>query len=817
MLSNYIKVAIRQLMKNKTFSLINIFGLSVGVACCVLLTMFIEDEFAYEKQFKDHERIYRIYTTFIQDGSANEFPRISPPIAPGLGDVLPEVEMASRMVMAPDVTQHLVRYKDKQFFETNGQLVDSTFFDIFNYEFAEGDPATALDAPATVVLTQDLYSKIFGGDNGIDELVIINSGRSVDTFRVTGVLKKTPNKSHADASFFMSMHSEGWGDYVIAEDTWAWNNFVSGYLKLKPNTDVVALDRKINDILQQRAGEQLKGSGVQKELHLQAIDDIRLYSNFSKAFGDMGNGNITYIYILGSIGVFILLIACINFMNLTTAKAAQRAGEVGIRKSMGAYRSHLIRQFLGESFTIVAISLLLAVLLIYLTLPVVNHMTGKQLLLSNSNLLMIAGALAGIGLVTGLIAGSYPAFFLSAFEPARVLKGKALNSDGSATLRKALVVFQFVITITLISSIFIIQEQLDFIRNKPLGFNDVGAIMVPVRTREATNAFKTLEREFERIPGVKKVSGTSSLPSTPQFQDWSMYTEGSTQDKGVLNRVINVDEAYFETMGIGLVAGRELLFPTDTFSLRGTPVNKVIVNEASLREFKLDPAKAIGQKLYADWEVGKRVHEIVGVIKDYHHRSLHVPIVPTMFVLPASNDGYQYIVASTEGGNYQQISEKMKEAWGKVIINTPFESQPLTMSVEKQYEEDSRINTMLSVSTALAIIISCMGLYGLSIFVAERRVKEIGIRKVLGASVPGIVSMLSKDFIKLVAISFVLAVPVGWYLMAEWLKGFEYKIELGFMVFLLAGVVSFLIAWLTIGFESVKAALGNPVKALRSE
>ena len=816
MLSNYIKVAIRQLLKNKTFSLINIFGLSVGVACCVLLTMFIQDEFAYEKHFNDHDRVYRIYTQFIKDGSDESFPKVSPPITPGLADLIPEIETAARSVMPPDITQHLVRYKDKQFFEKNGLLVDSTFFDIFNYEFAEGNNETALDAPATVVITEELSKKLFGNNSGIDELLIINSGRSVDTFRVTGVLKTTAKKSHNDASFYMSMHSEGWGQFVLQEDTWAWNNFVNGYLKLRPGTDIAVIEEKIAKILNDRAGEQLKNAGIQKELHLQPLDDIRLYSNFSNSFGDMGNGSIKYIYILGSIGVFILLIACINFMNLTTAKAAQRAGEVGIRKSMGAYRSHLIRQFLGESFTIVAVSLILAVLFIFLALPLVNDMTHKQLTIGDTNLPLIAGALLLVGLVTGLIAGSYPAFFLSAFEPARVLKGKALNSDGSALLRKGLVIFQFVITITLISSIFIIQEQLAYIRDKSLGFNDKGVIMVPVRTQEATNAVKTLQQEFARIPGVVSVSGSSSLPSTPQFQDWLMYPEGSTYDKAILSRVVNVGEGYFKTLGIDIIAGRDVVFPTDTFSY-SVNYNKVILNEAAAKVYGLAPDKAIGEKLYADWDNGKRTHEIIGVIKDYHHRSLHLPIVPTMYVLPSGNNGYQYLVASTEGGGYKEVSAKMKEIWDRAIITTPFESQELSSSVEHQYEDDARINTMLSVSTALAIIISCMGLYGLSIFVAERRVKEIGIRKVLGASVTGIVSMLSKDFIKLVAISFVLAVPIGWYVMSEWLKGFEYRIELGFTVFVLSGIVSFLIAWVTIGFESVKAALGNPVKALRSE
>jgi putative ABC transport system permease protein len=817
MLSNYIKVAIRQLLKNKTFSLINIFGLSVGVACCVLLTMFIQDEFGYEKHFADHDRIYRIYTRFQNDTENMTFPGSSPPIAMGLGDLLPEVEVAARSVMPPNITQHLVLYKDKQFFENKGLLVDSTFFDIFDYEFVEGDRATVLDAPATVVITQDLSRKLFGDQSGIDEMVIINSGRSVDTFRVTGVLKKTMNKSHTDANFFLSMHSEGWGQYVLTADTWAWNNFVSGYLKLKPNTDLAAVEVKMAKILDERAGEVLRNAGTHKELHLQPIDDIRLYSNFSNSFGENNDGSITYIYILASVGVFILLIACINFMNLTTAKAAQRASEVGIRKSMGANRASLIRQFLGESFTIVAISLFLAVLMIFMALPLMNEITQKQLSISDTNLPMIAGALVVVGLVTGLIAGSYPAFFLSSFEPARVLKGKNLNSSGSTLLRKGLVVFQFVITITLISSIFVIQEQLTYVNDKPLGFSDKGVIMVPLRTREATNAFQTLRSEFERIPGVTKVGGTNSLPSTPVFSDWAMYPEGSTADKAILNRVVNVSEHYFETIGIELISGRNVMFPTDTFSFVN-PNNRVIANEACLKMYNLTPENAIGQKLYAELEPGqKRVHEIVGVIRDYHHMSLHQPIVPTIYVLPTSDAAHQYVVALTEGNNYQAVSSQMKEIWDKAINTTPFESQPLSSSIDKQYEQDDRVNTMLSVSTALAIIISCMGLYGLSIFVAERRVKEIGIRKVLGASVPGIVTMLSKDFIKLVGISFVIAVPIGWYLMGEWLSGFEYKIDLGIMVFILAGIVSFLIAWITIGFESVKAALGNPVNALRSE
>lgn len=815
MISNYIKVAVRQLLKNKTFSLINIFGLSVGVACCVLLAIFIQDEFSYEQSFKDHDRVYRIYSVFSKDGKTDVFPRTSPPIAMDLLDVLPEVEQATRSVDPPEVQQHLVRFGDRQFYEKKGVLVDSTFFDLFDYPFAEGDPSTALDAPATVVISEDLSNKIFAGKSALDELLIINSGRSTDTFRVTGVVKKTPAKSHLDASFYMTMKSEGWGEFILTQRTWAWNNFIAGYIKLRPGTDPAVVDKKLGELLNERAGEDLRNAGIHKELHLQSLNDVRLYSDFSTSFGDMGQGSIKYIYILGSIGVFILLIACINFMNLTTAKAAQRAGEVGIRKSMGAYRSHLIRQFLGESFTIVAVSLVLAVGLIFATLPIVNNITQKQLAIDGTNAILIVGALLVVGIITGLIAGSYPAFFLSSFEPARVLKSKNISGDGSSLLRKGLVVFQFVITITLISSIVVIQQQFGFIRDAKLGFNDGGVIMIPMRTGEASRAFQTLKTEYSKLPGVKSISGASSLPSTPLFQDWSMFPEGSTPDKGTLTRIVHVDEDYFKSLGIELVDGRDFTAPMDTFSY-SHPDNRIIVNEETLRNNGIDPQKAIGSKLFSEWEGVRRSHEIIGVVKNYHQLSLHEPIVSLGFVLPADR-AYSFMVVATEGASYQELVSKMEAGWKQVVLTTPFENMSLEESVKKQYENDDRMSTIMTASTVLAIIISCMGLYGLSIFVAERKLKEIGIRKVLGASVTGIVGMLSIDFIKLIAVAFALAVPLGWYLMNEWLSGFAYKINLGITVFVVAGLASFAIAWLTIGFESVKAALGNPIKALRSE
>ncbi len=816
MIKNYFTVAVRHLLKNKTFSLINILGLSTGIACCLLLSLYIQDEMSYEKHFNDHDRVYRMYTTFTKDGNPEKFPRTSPPIAMDLIDEVPEIETATRMLTPPEVAIHLIRYNDKTFFEKNGVLVDSTFLDVFPYELKEGDRQTALDQPATVLLSEKLSNKIFGNKSPIDESLIINSGRSVDTFKVTGVIRQTNYHSHADADFYMSMRSQGWGEYVLTERTWAWNNFVGSYVKLKAKASPASVEAKLPALLDKYAGTDLKNAGLKKELGLQPLDDIRLYSDFSDTFGDTGSGGIVYVYILGSIAVFILLLACINFMNLTTAKAAQRANEVGVRKSMGANRGTLVRQFIGESMTVVFVSLIIAMILVAATMPLINDVTSKQLTINSTNVFFIVAAMIVVGLVTGLLAGSYPAFFLSAFEPARVLKNKSLNSDGSRWLRQGLVVFQFIITITLISSIIIVQQQLKYIQDKPLGFQKEHVVMIPLRTDETTRNFVTLKNEMKRIPGVKEVSATTSMPSTTVFRDFALYAQGSTPDKGVLHRVVNADEDYFKVLNIKMLAGRDFVAEKDTFNF-GDNDNRIIVNEASLKVFNIDLANAVGSSIYSDFGNGPRKHEIIGVVEDFHQFSLHQPIGPMLFLIPSDRSSYIFMTAAIDGNNYQNTLSQMKEAWGKVNTNTPFEHEFLTESVKKQYESDSKISLMLTWSTGIALVICCLGLYGLSVYVAERKLKEIGVRKVLGASVPNIVGMLSKEFIKLVVIAFVIAVPLGYYAMNTWLENFAYKIELGYAVFILAGVISFLIAWLTVGFESLKAAMNNPVNALRNE
>ncbi|HEY0771985.1 MAG TPA: ABC transporter permease, partial [Sphingobacteriaceae bacterium] len=506
---------------------------------------------------------------------------------------------------------------------------------------------TALDAPATVLLSEKLSEKIFGSRSPIDEMLIINSGRSSDTFKVSGVVRKTNFNSHLDADFYLNMRSEGWGQYIMSERTWAWNNFVASYVKLKPSTSPDAVEAKLPELLEKYAGTDLKNAGLKKELKLQPLTDIRLYSDFSDTFGDTGSGGIVYVYILGSIGLFILLLACINFMNLTTAKASQRANEVGVRKSMGANRGTLMRQFLGESMTIVFVSLIISIVLVVFALPLINSVTEKELSINATNVLFVAAAMLAVGVITGLVAGSYPAFFLSAFEPAKVLKNKSLTSDGSRWLRQGLVVFQFVITITLISSIIIVQKQLKYIQEKPLGFNQEHKIMVPMRTDEVTRSFVNLRDAFRQISGVQAVSATTSLPSTPVFRDFALFPKGSTPDKGILHRVVHVDEDYFKVLDIKMLAGRDFVAETDTLSYI-LPDNKIIVNEACLKEFQIQLSDALGTQLLSNYGGGDRRFEIIGVVEDFHQFSLHRPIAPMIFFVPSGRTNYIYLTASIQ-------------------------------------------------------------------------------------------------------------------------------------------------------------------------
>lgn len=822
MLYNYFIIAFRNLNRHKLFSFINILGLAIGITCCTLLALFIKDEFSYERHFEDYNRIYRVTTTIISDQLNGTIQRTSPPIAMTMLRDYPELKSATRLVEMPGVDRHLIQYGDKIFYEKKGYVVDSTFFDVFSYAFEEGDPKTALDGPSAVVLSHDVARKVFPDQSALDKLIIINSANSTDTFRVTGVLKQYAHKSQLDANFYMCMNSRGIGRYVNSANVWGGQNFVYAFIKLKPATSAENLEAKFPAFLEKHAAKELKEIGFQKILQLQPLSKIHLYSfkefNHSQfGFMEIGDsGNITYVYIIGSICVFILLIACINFMNLTTAKAMRRAGEVGVRKSMGASRVNLIRQFLGESMVIVLLAMILSAVFVQAALPLFNQLTQKELSINSQNAGYITAALAGISLVTAFLAGSYPAFFLSAFQPAKVLKEKHLSGNSSNWIRKSLVVFQFIISITLISSILIIQKQMTFIQDKTLGFNPEYNITLPMRTAEAKSAYRSLKDRFQELASVRKVTAASSLPASPIMNDLLLYPDGSSRDKAHDHFMVSIDEDYLELLDIKLLAGRNLRFETDSFRFFN-PIGHILVNQASLQATGLKMDEVVGSELNADL-LGRHMTLIIeGVVEDFHQGSMHQSVSPMLFVIPINSSDYSEIAVAVDGRNYEHVLSQVEQIWNELVQNTPFEYTLLSDNVKSQYETDQRVFSLISVFTIIAILISCLGLYGLSIDVSERRVKEIGIRKVLGASVSRIVGMLSKDFLKLVAIAFAVAIPLGYYGMTRWLENFAYKIEVGAGVFVVAGLVSFGIAWIIIGFQSVKAALKNPVDSLKTE
>jgi putative ABC transport system permease protein len=817
MIGNYVLIALRLLLKNKLFSIINIIGLAVGIACCILITLYVEDEFNYEKGFTGHQKVFRINSTFIHEGNTEVSPYTSPPIAMELAHSLPEVQTATRVVKALGVDQHIVRYRDKTFFEEKAFLVDSTFLDVFPYKLIEGNAATALDAPSSVLLSEELTKKIFGAQSPLDELIIIASGTSVDTFRITGVVAHSKKPSHIDANIYMSLNSNGLGQWLMSQTTWANNNMVGGYVKLHDPATYKAIEPKMARLLESHAGAELKASGRQKILKLQKLADTRLYSELGKSSANTDNGSITYIYIIGTIAIFIMLLACINFMNLTTARSAQRAGEVGIRKSMGATRANLIPQFLGESLVIVVFALVVSFVLVIVLLPLFNDVMQKQLTLNADNLPFIAGTALIICLLTALIAGSYPAFFLSSLKAAQVLKGKSWSAGGAQWLRKGLVVFQFVITITLISSIVIVQQQLTFIQSKTLGFDTDQVILIPLRTQQALQQYQGMKESFKQLPGVKTVSAATGIPSTPLFSDWQLHKEGTVNDQSIMHDLVFIDKDYFNVMDIKLITGRD--FITEKDNIAGDTINAptIIVNEASLKALDIPLDKAVGSIVYFEPGNERYRYEIIGVVKDFHQFSLHREIRPMSFVLPWNRTGFRYMAASISMGSHQQTTDQMKKLWDERINEAPFESIFLEENLETLYAAEARTSIILTISTTIALLISCIGLYGLSLYVAERKTKEIGIRKVVGASVGSIVKMLSKEYIVLVGISFAVSIPLGYYLMNKWLEGFAYKISPGIDVFIIAGLISFMIAWLTISFESIRAASKNPVDSIRIE
>ncbi|MFK7908394.1 MAG: ABC transporter permease [Chitinophagales bacterium] len=810
MFRNYFKVALRNLLRNKTYSSINILGLAIGIACCVLIVLFVTDELSYDRFHQKADRIYRVALDAEMMGQKLQAPISPSPLAKAIKAELPEVEHACRV--NPYRADALVAWGEKKFYEKKTWAwVDSTFFDIFDFEVLEGDANKALDKPNQLIISESTAEKYFGKEKAIGQILKLDNDRD---YLVVAVMKDMPNNSHSRYDFLasiVSLEDEG-------SDNWLSSN-VYTYVLLKENATQQQLETKFPDFYKNKMGPQLKQmaqmdfeefleAGNRFEAYLQPLTGIHLGGNLDWEL--QPNSDRKFIYIFSMIAFLVLLIASINFMNLATARSSKRAKEVGVRKVIGAPRSALVGQFLGEALLQSLIAMCLAVVFIELILPHFNNIVDKNMSLFGGKSLLFYGFLASIFIIVGLFAGSYPAFYLSSFRPATVLKGTLLKGSGGARFRKALVVTQFAISVALIIGVLFVSKQLSYFHNANLGFNKEQLVMIEVNKEETIQQMKTVKSEILKNPNVISITATSFLPGNgdPNQNMFSVTKEGAEQHYPLWNMEADFD--FIETMGLEVLEGRAFDRNLTTDSIAA-----YILNESAVKGF--------------GWEnpIGKEVTEmgigpaetipgkIIGVVKDFHTEGFTKQIKPMIISI---NPRYTYNVAiRLNSTNMAESLSFIENVWTGFEPEYPFHYDFLDQKFASLYTAEERLGKVFLYFTLLAIFIACLGLFGLASYTAEQRTKEIGIRKVLGASVSHITLLLTKEFIFLVLISNIIAWPIAYYMMQKWLETFAYPADITFWTFGLASILGLVIAVLTVSFQAVKAAIGNPIQALRSE
>jgi putative ABC transport system permease protein len=807
MFKNYLKTSFRFLAKNKTYSFINIFGLALGTLCCVYLILYVTDQYSYDKHQPDAKNIYRITTRTEITGDKHYGGASSPPIAPAMKRDFGEVLQYTRVVSTLGVSKSLLTYKEKSFYENDALYVDSTFFQLFNYHFIYGNPSNALNAPYTIVLQRSVADKLFGSENPLGKTITIENNYGKDNFKVTGVVDQSLGKTQIKGNMFFSMNSGGMGSYTYSNTTWAGNNYAYSYVELRHDANVSALEKKLPAFLNKYGGEQLRSGGMKKELHLQRLLDVQTTGGLDHNMIPAVSTSFLYIMIL--IAVLIQVIACINFMNLSTARASKRAKEVGVRKVIGAGKGSLIKQFLAESLFLSFIGILIALPLLAIALPYLNQITHADIHLSLFRDYRLWIFLVMLVLVTGFLAGSYPAFYLSAFQAIKVIKGDFSNHVSASGIRRTLVVFQFVLSIVLITSIIIIYSQLNYIKNKDLGFDKKQKLIFNFYTDGTQKKMASLSNDFKALAEVQNIGMSNFYLGQFVEHDHGVFPPGGNMKTAIDAQNIATDDHFLQANGIQLVSGRNFR-PGDSA--------RVLINETLCRRLGLNPETAPGTKLYNEEKPDPTITmEIIGVMKDFNYSSLHNEIKPLELDYKAGTDWFDKMTVAVNSDNYKSVLAKLEDAWHKNLQGVPFEFQFLDEVVQKQYESEQTLGNIINSFTLMAILISSLGLFGLASFSAEQRSKEIGIRKVLGASVSGIVQLLSKDFLKLVIISFVIATPIAWWAMNKWLQGFNYRVPIAWWMFAMAGLIAILIAMITVSFQALKAAVANPTKSLKTE
>ena len=801
MIKNYFKIAWRSLIRHRGFSFINVFGLATGLACSLLIFLFVKDEKSYDQFHRGSENIYRVVKDFVNDDGTRLPDATTPPaLAPALQREIPEVEYITRVF--PNWGRNfLFKYADKKITEEKLYRVDSSFFDVFTFPFIKGNAKSAFKELNSVIITESTAKRYFGNEDPMGKVLQSELG----DMAVTGVLKDVPLNSHFHFDFLISVRKLSGN----LDGNWGFYNFYT-YAKLKPNTNIASFTKKVQDIYQKN------NERATNIFYVQALNDIHLTSNLKWELEP--NSDKLYVYIFTIIAIFILLIAGINYVNLATAKASVRAKEVGVRKVAGAFRSSLVNQFLIESVITCLIASALAILIAELLLPAVNALTQKHLTVIGSPVALLY--LSGVALSLGIIAGFFPAFYLSSFKPVIVLKGYKLSEKRTLGLRKALVIVQFTISSVLIIGALIISQQIHFIQSAKLGLNKEQVLIIKnagYLSRSDRNAF---QNEVLQVAGVKEIATCDGVVGG---QNWTNGMRWKGSENSQLINFLSVGSAFLNTLNIEVKEGRNFSdkFPADTMNngIPGGPLDQnigsVIINETAAKDMGI-PSPIVGKQILWSNDADTMYYlTIVGIAKDFHFTSLRNQIKPFAFVRSDGRVANFTMKLSTD--NMKASLAGLENAWKKFSPERPFEYNFLDETYANLYRSETRFQKIIISLVILGIVIACLGLLGLSTFAAQQRVKEIGIRKVLGASVTNVVGLLSMDFLKLVFVSLILAAPVAWYFMNQWLQDFAFRIHIQWWIFLVAAFIAMIIAFITISFQAIKAAIANPVKSLRSE
>ncbi|MBJ2173099.1 ABC transporter permease [Aureibaculum sp. A20] len=809
MYKNYLKIAWRNLKKQPFFTFLNTFGLAIGMTGAILISLFVYDELSFDKMFVDADRIYRIDTDIKFGGAEMESAQAAAPMAKTIQNDFSQVENTVRFRSQGSM---LVRKNENEDNAKENQttFVDSTFFDMFGLKLLSGDVKSALTHPKTLVLTETASEKYFGLNNAIGQTLLINNN---DTYTVTGVIEDLPKNSFLkDYSVFMAMA----GHVASKENNWGGNNFYT-FIKLIPSANVDDMKAPLEGMLEKymlpwaqqyfpgMTGESFIASGNRIRYYTMPLTDIHLYSARESEMN--ANSSIQNVYILSFIGLFLIILACVNFMNLSTAHSLKRAKEVGVRKTLGSNKRELIQQFLIESGLISFISLLFAVLLSIAVLPLFNELSDRSINLPLTNPFFWLILLV-VTIILGLFSGSYPAFFMSQLKPVQTLKG-GLTNVGGRNIRSGLVVFQFAISVFLIVSTLVVFQQLKFIQSKDLGFTKDQVLLIE-DTYAAGKQADTFKEEVERLSQVQSNTYSSFLPVPSARSSSTYFEEGAMeQDKAIQMGTWYVDEDYISTLNIKLIAGRNF----DKQHL--TDSTAVIINEAALKRLGVNAEEALGMRISQDIENEKpEFSTIIGIVKNFHFESLKEHIGALGLFLDKSTGT---LAVKLKAGDFEQTISSIENIWNKLAPGQPFSYRFMDDAFNSSYDAEQRLGQIFMIFTILSILIACLGLFGLAAFNAQKRTKEIGIRKVLGASISQITYRLTTDFLKMVGIAILISLPIGWYAMNKWLEDFSYRIEISWWILALAAFLAITVAILTVSYQSIKAAIVNPVKSLKTE